>query len=69
MGPWTSAETATPITFGTKETALEFKNQDILVIGSSYSAEDIGSQCYKYGAKSITSSYRTAPMGFGWPEN
>ena len=49
--------------------AMEFKDQDILVIGSSYSAEDIGSQCYKYGAKSITSSYRTAPMGFGWPEN
>ena len=49
--------------------ALEFKGQDILVIGSSYSAEDIGSQCYKYGAKSITSSYRTAPMGFKWPDN
>ena len=49
--------------------ALEFKGQDILVIGSSYSAEDIGSQCYKYGAKSITSSYRSAPMGFDWPEN
>ncbi len=49
--------------------ALEFKGQDLLVIGSSYSAEDIGSQCYKYGAKSITSSYRTAPMGFKWPDN
>jgi len=49
--------------------ALEFKGQDLLVIGSSYSAEDIGSQCYKYGAKSITSSYRTAPMGFKWPYN
>ncbi len=49
--------------------ALEFEGQDLLVIGSSYSAEDIGSQCYKYGAKSITSSYRTAPMGFKWPDN
>ena len=49
--------------------ALEFEGQDILIIGSSYSAEDIGSQCYKYGAKSIISSYRTAPMGFGWPDN
>ena len=49
--------------------ALEFKGQDLLVIGSSYSAEDIGSQCYKYGAKSITSSYRTAPMDFKWPDN
>ena len=49
--------------------AMEFKGKDILVIGTSYSAEDIGSQCYKYGAKSITSSYRTRPMGFNWPTN
>ena len=39
------------------------------VIGTSYSAEDVGSQCYKYGAKSITSSYRSRPMGFKWPAN
>ena len=44
--------------------AMEFKGKDILIIGRSYSAEDIGSQCYKYGAKSITSSYRSRPMGF-----
>ena len=49
--------------------AMEFKGKDILIIGRSYSAEDIGSQCYKYGAKSITSSYRSKPMGFKWPEN
>ncbi len=49
--------------------ALEFKDKDILLVGSSYSAEDIGSQCYKYGAKSITTSYRTAPMGYKWPDN
>ncbi len=49
--------------------ALEFKDKDILIIGTSYSAEDIGSQCYKYGARSITCSYRTAPMGFHWPDN
>ena len=49
--------------------AREFAGQDILVVGSSYSAEDIGSQCWKYGAKSITSSYRSAPMGFDWPDN
>ncbi|MDH6233945.1 trimethylamine monooxygenase [Mesorhizobium soli] len=49
--------------------ALEFKDKDILLIGRSYSAEDIGSQCYKYGAKSITNSYRSRPMGFNWPEN
>lgn len=49
--------------------ALEFQGKDLLLIGSSYSAEDIGSQCYKYGARSITTSYRSAPMGFEWPEN
>lgn len=49
--------------------ALEFKGKDLLLIGTSYSAEDIGSQCYKYGAKSITVSHRTGPMGFHWPEN
>ena len=47
--------------------AQEFKGKDVLLIGSSYSAEDIGSQCYKYGAKSITTSYRTKPMGYDWP--
>ncbi len=49
--------------------ALEFKDKDILIIGTSYSAEDIGSQCWKYGAKSLTVSHRTAPMGFHWPDN
>ncbi len=49
--------------------ALEFKDKDILLVGSSYSAEDIGSQCYKYGARSITSCYRSAPMGYHWPAN
>jgi trimethylamine monooxygenase len=49
--------------------AMEFKGMDLLIIGTSYSAEDIGSQCWKYGAKSITVSHRTAPMGFKWPDN
>ena len=30
--------------------ADEFKGKHVLVIGGSYSAEDIGIQCYKYGA-------------------
>lgn len=49
--------------------AVEFKGKDILLLGTSYSAEDIGSQCWKYGAKSITVAHRTAPMGFDWPAN
>ena len=49
--------------------AREFADKDILILGTSYSAEDIGSQCWKYGAKSITVAHRTAPMGFDWPDN
>lgn len=49
--------------------ADEFAGKDVLCVGSSYSSEDIGIQCYKYGAKSITFSWRTKPMGFNWPEN
>ena len=49
--------------------AVEFEDKDILIIGTSYSAEDIGSQCWKYGCKSVTVSHRTAAMGFKWPDN
>ncbi len=48
--------------------ALEFKNKDILLVGGSYSAEDIGTQCYKYGSKSVTISYRSQALGYDWPE-
>ncbi len=48
--------------------ADQFKDRDLLLIGSSYSAEDIGVQCYKHGAKSVTLSYRTTPIGVKWPE-
>ena len=49
--------------------AREFIGKDLLILGTSYSAEDIGSQCWKYGAKSITVAHRTAPMGYDWPDN
>eukprot|EP00607_Mallomonas_marina_P005750 CAMPEP_0182436800 /NCGR_PEP_ID=MMETSP1167-20130531/83712_1 /TAXON_ID=2988 /ORGANISM="Mallomonas Sp, Strain CCMP3275" /LENGTH=315 /DNA_ID=CAMNT_0024629369 /DNA_START=372 /DNA_END=1319 /DNA_ORIENTATION=+ len=48
--------------------AEEFTAKNILIIGTSYSAEDIASQCFKYGAQSITLSYRTSPMSFQWPK-
>jgi trimethylamine monooxygenase len=48
--------------------AAEFAGKTVLCIGSSYSSEDIGTQCYKYGAKEIIFSYRTKPMGFAFPE-
>jgi trimethylamine monooxygenase len=47
--------------------AAEFAGKRILCVGSSYSAEDIGMQCYKYGATEITFSYRSGPMGFAFP--
>lgn len=49
--------------------AREFTDKDILILGTSYSAEDIGSQCWKYGCKSVTVAHRTAPMGYDWPDN
>lgn len=50
--------------------ALEFKDMNVLIMGSSYSAEDIGSQCHKYGCKSVTFVHRTAaPMGYKWPDH
>ena len=48
--------------------AEEFRNKDVVVLGSSYSAEDIALQCYKFGAKSVTIGYRHNPMGFKWPD-
>ena len=48
--------------------AREFEGKDLLLVGSSYSAEDIGTQCHKYGARSVTFSYRSRPMGYDWPD-
>ncbi len=48
--------------------ADQYIDQDILLIGSSYSAEDIGVQCYKHGAKSVTISYRTNAIDCKWPD-
>ncbi|MDG3011188.1 NAD(P)/FAD-dependent oxidoreductase [Rhodococcus sp. D2-41] len=47
--------------------AREFTGKRLLLVGSSYSAEDIGTQCFKYGAAEVTFSYRSAPMGHDWP--
>ena len=47
--------------------AEEFRNKNVIIVGSSYSAEDISLQCYKYGASTVTIAYRNEPMGFNWP--
>ena len=46
--------------------AAQFAGRDMLVIGSSYSAEDIASQLWKYGARAVLCSSRRG-MGFDWP--
>lgn len=48
--------------------AREFTGKNVLLIGASYSAEDIGLQLHKFGAKGVTMSWRTKPMGFAWPK-
>lgn len=48
--------------------ACEFKGKTILIVGASYSAEDIAMQTVKYGAKEVICTYRTKPLGFKWPE-
>jgi trimethylamine monooxygenase len=48
--------------------AERYKGQDLLVVGGSYSAEDIALQCWKYGAKSVVVSYRSEEMDFDWPD-
>lgn len=47
----------------------KYQNKRVVLVGSGYSAEDAALQLYKYGAKEIIISYRTAPMGFKWPSN
>lgn len=49
--------------------AERFAGKRLLMIGASYSAEDIGMQAHKMGAGSVTFSYRSSPMGFDWPQN
>ena len=47
--------------------ANEYKDQRLLIVGASYSAEDLALQCLKFGAKNIMTSYRSKPMNFKWP--
>jgi len=49
--------------------AREFKGKKILIVGSSYSAEDIASNCLKWGCSEVVASYRSGPMDFTWPKN
>jgi len=51
-----------------------FRNQTVVTIGSSLSAEDIASNCIKYGVKKVYLSARDKPenswwYSYNWPEN
>jgi len=48
--------------------AAGFRGMKMLLVGNSYSAEDIALQCHKYGVEDITLAYRTKPTGFNWPK-
>ena len=45
---------------------VQFKDQKILVVGGSYSSEDVALQCYKFQATKVTIVNRRK-MGFKWP--
>jgi len=49
--------------------ANEFAGKTLLLVGASYSAEDIALQCIKYGAKRVICTWRSKPMGFNWPDS
>ncbi len=48
--------------------ARRYKGKRVLVVGSSYSAEDIAVQSFREGAKHVTLSYRTKAPNFKFPE-
>ena len=47
--------------------ANQFKDQKLLLVGSSFSADDIAIQTFKYGAKKIIVTHKGNPMGLKWP--
>ena len=48
----------------------EFAGKRLLLIGASYSAEDIALQCMKYGASSVICTWRTKSVSkFKIPKN
>lgn len=47
----------------------ELTDRRVLIVGSSFSAEDITAIAWKNKCKSVCCTYRTKPMPFEWPEN
>ena len=47
--------------------ALIYRGLNVVIVGTSFSAEDVASLCWKFGAKRIVLSYRNTPMPYHWP--
>ena len=48
--------------------ARDFKDERILIVGASYSAEDLALQTIKFGAQKVTTCWRSKPMNLKWPK-
>jgi len=48
--------------------AKVYADKNVLLIGASYSAEDIAMQLVKYGANNVICSWRSRPMSFALPD-
>lgn len=51
-----------------QRTFHNYKDKTIMVVGAKFSAEDIASIAYKYGAKRIVCTYKNKPMDWKWPD-
>jgi trimethylamine monooxygenase len=45
-----------------------YKDKTVMVIGTSYSGEDVASIAYKNGATRLVCCYRSKPMPYTWPD-
>ena len=46
----------------------EFKGQRVLIIGASWSGEDLAVMSVKFGTKSVIVSWNHRPLGHNWPD-
>ena len=46
----------------------EYKDKNVLIVGSSFSAEDISIHCIKYGAQKVICTWLQKPTGLTWPD-
>lgn len=66
--PGSSSFTGTLIHSQYQRNFTQYEGKTVMVLGASYTAEDVASISYKHGAKKIICSYRTNPLPWEWPE-